>query len=397
MKIGIASPISVNSLQAFLYAPDKKELKLGLGGTAVNIIIMGLIEKGHSVSVYTLDWSVKRDCPVILKGERLTIYIGQFRHFNKLNKLKVLDFMRFESEQIRSFIMNDEPDIVNAHWSYEYATGAIKADYPHLITFRDDARTILKITRSFYRGIRFLMDAWVKRNGKWFNVNSPYLQKQLSGWKNDIPIIPNPINSSISNGEPKKITTNTKIKIISILTGWGGCKNPETGLVAFQLLRKILPKVELEYYLYGPGYEKGEAGYKWCVQNKLIDQVHFCGMQPHALLMKELVRCHILLHPSIEESFGNTLIEAMQKGVPVVAGKNAGAVPWVLNEGKNGVLVDITTPQDIARGLKKLIEDKKLYDRLSSNGISYVDTRFSREVIAKKYIDLYRRVLNATH
>lgn len=395
MHIGIASPISVTSLSDYLNNVSEEDINLGLGGNAVNNLIIALLNLGHYVSVYTLDWNIDKDKPKILKGDRLTIFIGHFRHFNRFNKLKLIDFMYYESKQIKNFILQDNPDIVNAHWTYEYAVGTILSKYPHLITFRDDSVTILRITKSLYRLVRLIIDHWVRLKGKNFSVNSPYLKNKIYTRKKEISleIIPNPTSPYTKFAKAKVLDIGNKIKIVSILNGWGKIKNPQGALKAFNLLQSWCPGLSFEYHLYGPGYEQNSEGHRWCVNENLNKNVFFHGYCDHTDLMKKLEKFDIMLHPSIEESFGNTLIEAMAKGLPVVAGKSAGAVPWVLNNGNNGVLVDVNIPEQIAKGILQLIKDREYFSVLSKSGIDYVKHYYSPRRIALKYVELYKRII----
>lgn len=126
----------------------------------------------------------------------------------------------------------------------------------------------------------------------------------------------------------------------------------------------------------------------------MLDGVFFHGQLPYEQLMNQLRNYDLLLHPSLEESFGMTLIEAMAQGLPVIAGKYSGAVPWVLNYGKNGILVDVASTKEIADALRMLTHDEDLYRQLSSDGIQYVWNNFSEDIIAREHLELYRRVLN---
>jgi glycosyltransferase involved in cell wall biosynthesis len=62
-------------------------------------------------------------------------------------------------------------------------------------------------------------------------------------------------------------------------------------------------------------------------------------------LKGKLSKMSILLHPALEESFGMAVAEAMALGLPVVAGVEAGGLPWLLDEGKAGFLTDVRDPK----------------------------------------------------
>ena len=385
MHIGIAGPILTDSLKNYLELPQN--YPKGLGGSNVNNLVIGLLRLGHKVSVYTLDFDVKE--PIVLSGSQLKIYFGEYR---ARGRTRMIDFFRKEYKQIESFILNDKPDIVNAHWGYEFAIGAIKSGYPHLITLHDVPMEILKLKKDLYRFIRLIMNYWVMGNGKHFCANSPYTAERLKSFKKDLPVIPNSILAEWISETSKNFPTDI-FKIISVLNGWGEIKNPQPALKAFSLLKKKY-KEKLEYHLFGPGYEENGLGYNWAKGNNLLDGVYFQGSKPYEEIIEILPNFDILLHPSKEESFGMTLIEAMAKGLPVIAGKDSGAVPWVLNFGKNGILVDITSANEIVTGIEYLINDKNLYEKLSADGIGYIRNNFVDDKIAEEYIRLYVSILN---
>jgi glycosyltransferase involved in cell wall biosynthesis len=391
MKIGLAGPISVNSLKDYLDNVDEKYLPLGMSGTVVNTLIIGLLENKQDVSVYTIDPRV--DKPLILKGKHLTIYIGK----NRTNrKLQMLDFFSFEAKQIKNFILEDKPDIINAHWTYEFAVGALRSKYPHLISVHDSAFEMLKIHRDPFRISRYVLDYFVRWRGKYFNTVSDYLKSKLNIPRREIAVIPNPIEEKYVCASPKKIE-NDVVKIVSIQNGFTPRKNIETALFSFKDLR-IKYGTKIEYYLYGHGFEPDGKAYQWALQNNCSEGVIFKGKLLHTQVMADLQNYHILLHPAIEESFGVIFLEGMAKGMPVIGGKDAGAVPWVLNYGENGILVDVMDKNDISRAIELLINDSEKYYELSVKGLKYVKENFSAHSISNKYLDLYKKILaNKSH
>ncbi len=381
MKIGIAGPITTSSFNEYLFE-DYNELPTGLGGTSLNNLILGLLAKGKQISIYTLDPKVSK--PIIAKGKNLTIYYGKFR---KNNRIKSLDFCYREWKDILSFILSDEPDIVSAHWGYEFAVAAIKSGIPHIITLRDSPLKILKINKNLYRFSRFILNKWVMRRGQNFIAISPYIKDEYRN-KYDMEIIPN--STSIPNSTIKR-KPNDKVFIVSILSDWSRLKNPKPAVRAFNEYYKHNKNVE--YHLYGKGCSINGIGYKWAKKNNLLDGIHFKGYLDYSNLMNVLNNYHLLIHPSLEESFGNTLIEAMARGIPVIAGNKSGAVPWVLNYGENGILIDITSSSEIYMSIKFLFENQKSYELYSEKGIEYCNSFFSLERIADKYLKAFSKII----
>src|SRR5690606_32710671 len=111
-------------------------------------------------------------------------------------------------------------------------------------------------------------------------------------------------------------------------------------LLAFQQLLIKYPDAHLSL-IGSPFTEKSTRVQEWANKG-LLKQVSLIGRVNHDELTIYLDRARIFVTPSIEETFGNTLLEAMARKVPIVAGKDSGAIPYVLEKGRAGFLCDVT-------------------------------------------------------
>jgi L-malate glycosyltransferase len=91
-------------------------------------------------------------------------------------------------------------------------------------------------------------------------------------------------------------------------------------------------------------------------------------------------------HPSLEESFGMVVLEAMALGVPVLGGQRSGAVPWLL-AGDAGVLVDVRNPSAIAEGLIRLLSDKQFARLTARRGHDRAAGEFTIRRVADDYVE----------
>ncbi|MCH7774053.1 MAG: glycosyltransferase family 4 protein [Bacteroidetes bacterium] len=93
-----------------------------------------------------------------------------------------------------------------------------------------------------------------------------------------------------------------------------------------------------------------------------------------------------LLHPiNFEEPFGLSVIESMACGTPVIA-FNRGSMPELIENGKNGFLVNTVDDAIEAVGQIKNI-DRKYCRR-------YIEQHFTVNQMAEKYIQVYETILN---
>jgi L-malate glycosyltransferase len=387
MRIGICAPVDCSTLEKYLYDKEKIKSKgLGLGGSQVNQIINELLERGHKLSIFTLDKSIQKGKELVLKGENLTVYIGPFRR----NKICTLDFQRLERKYLENVIRKDSPDIVHAHWTYEFALGSINSGVPHLVSVRDWAPTILKLMPKPYRIMRLILNYYVFYKGANFVANSLYIDKKIKGLvKNKFDLVPNAIKDEIFIKTEKFLNTKEP-KIISINNGFGKLKNVSILIKAFETVKKTLPNAIL--VLIGTDFEKDGVAHRWIKKNSDDKNIKFLGEMPHKNMLHIMEDCDLLVHPALEESFGNTLIEAMSKKVPVIGGENSGAVPWVLDFGEAGVLTDITNTDNLANEILNVLKDENGWNKYSLSGYQRAFDKFRLSNIVDRYLIIYRNL-----
>jgi len=116
--------------------------------------------------------------------------------------------------------------------------------------------------------------------------------------------------------------------------------------------------------------------------------LYFPGYIPNRDLTHIYAGAFIFLYPSLRESFGLPLLEAMASGVPVVSSRTS-AIPEVAGEG--ALLVDPTDPEEIAKKLIELEEDTTLYEEQVRYGLDRA-LQFSWRQTAEKQLNVYNHV-----
>ena len=122
-------------------------------------------------------------------------------------------------------------------------------------------------------------------------------------------------------------------------------------------------------------------------------KVTFVGLVAHSDVPAFYQKADIYIGPSLYESFGASIIEAMTAGVPVVATR-VGAVPELISEGKSGLVVDSNNPSAIADAVIKLLGNNELRNSISFAARDLVYKQFSWDTICAALIQTYREVLN---
>ena len=95
----------------------------------------------------------------------------------------------------------------------------------------------------------------------------------------------------------------------------------------------------------------------------------------------------IFVLPSVKEGFPFALLEAMSAKLPVIA-TQVGAVPEIIQNGKNGFLVQASSPGAIAGKIKELLASDHLYQEFSIQGHQTVLFNFTEDKMVKEIENL---------
>lgn len=251
--------------------------------------------------------------------------------------------------------------------------------------------TILRYQADPYRFMRLIMNYIVLNKARHLSTNSQYLYNLLGNRdKKKARIITNFFSTNLE--EIASMQVEKSNFILSVSNGFGRRKNIDTALKAFAIARRSHP--DIEYHLIGDGMEIGGPAHVHAIENNIADGVHFIGSISYFKVIEKMKKALIFLHPSREESFGMTVLEAMVIGTPIVGGKKSGNIPYLLDHGNAGMLCDINSPKDIAKGVLKLLENPDLSKRVSKKAEKFAKANFSEDIIAEAYLAYYRDIIN---
>lgn len=303
------------------------------------------------------------------------------------------DCFRKEIRFLKNAMVASKPSIIHAHWTYEYALAALKSDLPYSISVRDWAPRVLRLLPDKpYRLMRLFMNNRVFKKARFMSANSYYIQQEvLKRWKRDIPIIPNALKYHNLPQQPSKQGEDALV-IAGIASGLGKLKNATGLLQAFDQVRQAIPSARL--ILIGRNLGPKDEAAQWARHKGIDKGVEFAGFMEHTRVIEKIATASMYVHPSLEESFGNPLIEAMSQKIPCIGGKNSGSIPWVLDFGDAGMLVDVTNPSAIASGILTLWNDKSLRETLAEKGYQRFEKYFKVEPVLKMTLEHYEDVLN---
>lgn len=386
MKIAYCGPVSLSIL-----LPDEVKAHKITDGYSYPFgayFVQELLARNYKVTVVTSSIGVKQ----ILEFDKgsLKVMVCPRRH----PKDFVLDFYSKERMYMLKALESSSPDIVHAQWSYEFCHVAKHSGFPYVVTFRDAPWQVFRHTRSIYRLYRALYAYWAMWRVKQTTAVSPYIANSFKKfYLVDKPIVvPNALNPRVLIEDMSRQATRACPHLISV-SAWNSLKNCKTTLRAFALIRQRIGDGKLK--LIGAGLETNGPAHRWARQEGLDDKVEFLGKLAH----DEVLSCmrqdaDLFLYPSLEESFCMVVLEAMACGLPVVVLPKTGALPWLVDHGKAGVIAKSRRPASIAIAAEDLLRDNTRYKSVKHNAAERVKQYFTMDAVVNAYIDIYRKVLN---
>lgn len=110
-------------------------------------------------------------------------------------------------------------------------------------------------------------------------------------------------------------------------------------------------------------------------------RIVFIGQKSYTDLPKYLYACDIFVRPSLSEGLGNSFLEAMAVGVPVIATPVGGIVDF-LKDRETGVFCEVSNPVSIKEAVLKLA-DPMLRDTVVRNGRTLVENSYQWGTVAR--------------
>ena len=143
-----------------------------------------------------------------------------------------------------------------------------------------------------------------------------------------------------------------------------------------------------------PGEWEGEHPYS-LAQALRLPNVFFCGWLPHDILSQGLVLADVLVAPSFNEPFGQVYLEAMATGIPVIATRSGGPLDFVVGTGPqaNGWVCEVDDQESLAEVLFQALTEVEERQRRGSNALALVKREYEWMEIARRYAQLYRRMV----
>ena len=161
------------------------------------------------------------------------------------------------------------------------------------------------------------------------------------------------------------------------------CKDYPTLLKAFGLVSK---SCSAHLVILGRGPEK-ETLEQMADRMGLAGRVAFLGFQENPY--KYISKASVFALSSLQEGFGNVIIEAMACGIPVVSTNCPTGPGEIIEHMKNGILVPVADEQKLAQAILEVLNNPALANKFSKEGRITAE-RFSVQKSVAEYEKVFQ-------
>jgi glycosyltransferase involved in cell wall biosynthesis len=171
-----------------------------------------------------------------------------------------------------------------------------------------------------------------------------------------------------------------------IVFGAPGINNPRKGFFELSESLKQLKNIYPGLFLlsFGSGTIPADTD---------VPKMHLGNVANNNLLSLIYNCADVFVIPSLEEAFGQTALEAMSCGIPVV-GFKTGGIPDMIQDGITGYLAEKGNVTSLADSIKRVLNlNEKEYQDMAKNCREKVLKGFTLELQAEKYLNIYKKLI----
>jgi glycosyltransferase involved in cell wall biosynthesis len=190
--------------------------------------------------------------------------------------------------------------------------------------------------------------------------------------------------------QKNKYKSEIKLKkgpVVGIIARISGVKGHKYLLQAAKQILKERPDVQ--FLIIGDGPEKKNL-LKLADELQINENTYFLPSTLEIALPLSIMDIFCL--PSLQEGLGLSIIEAMASSVAVVA-SNAGGIYSLVEDGKNGFLVQPGNDKQLKVAILKLLNNKRMAKIFGREGKRKVIEEFSLDILVKKAEETYQKAM----
>ncbi len=162
----------------------------------------------------------------------------------------------------------------------------------------------------------------------------------------------------------------------------------ENTIRAFRIVRESVPDARL--IVIGGGHQ--EEMLHAMVRDEGIDGVEFHGRVEHDAVAAWFDRADVFVNSSREDNMPHSIIEAFSAGLPVVSTR-VGGIPYIVEHGRNGLLVEPDRPEPMAAAVLRLLREPQMARRFVSEGRRDCESTYSWDAARRRWSATYGQLV----
>jgi len=348
----------------------------------------------------------------VKKGNQVRIITSRLPHTKRKEQKEGITIVRCTAKTIAGdsiapflpfVLFRTTPDIVHVHHPHPWFLTVVSLvcyirNIPYLIHMHGKELVlpgVSGVVASIYN--RFILDRVLKHSARILSHTQKAVNQSLylTRYKHKITYIPHGVDMEQFDWEASTgMRKQLKIKERNIILSLGVLREYKRLDILIRGLPEIIkqcPNTVLLIAGKGPEEKKLKRLAKHIDMNK---HIRFIGFVPDDALLAlyKIANVFILPSPTIMESFGTVVFEAIAMKVPVIVTSGAG-VSEVFEKEQIGVVVKPFSSEGLAHATITILNDSKKSKQIAEKAYKTIKNKYQWKQIAKTYIKTFEEVL----
>ena len=327
------------------------------------------VQAGHAVTVLTSDIGGRLPAEEEMEGMRIIRLHARKKEWSFHTTFELLDFLRVALKHIPSLIKEVQPDFIWAHFSVPAGLVAFKASRkfgtPYGVVLHGSDVPGYQSGRFglIYPALRLVVRRIWQRAAFVVAVSDELRSLALNTWPaGTIDVIPNGVDTErFKPDSAQEAGAGPELQAL-VAAQWIERKGIHFLLEAIHGLDPQVKK-RLVWHLCGSGPYEPQLR-RLIHDYQLEDRVHLHGLIARDNLTARLCKeTDLFVLPSLQEGLPLALLEALSAGTAVIATR-VGGIPSALTDGKDALLCDPASPEQLRVAIERLVKEPRLRQTL---------------------------------
>ena len=391
MKIALVCPASLPAIQfggiVFLAVDLAREIS----------------HMGHDVTIYTTDLDFSNGSN---KFNKTLPRIEKFEKF-KINRTHVWFSLKlfFINSSMFKQIEKDKPDIIHSIGLRSYQSIVAwrvskKLEIPMIISDQGGLTTHPFLTESgiILKMLYKIQNYFIKKiinDSTAISAANEYEKEIFLGInkKSRIEIIRNGVNlKTLISKEKFREKYKINSKFVLFVGRFSKSKGIETLIHSFNKIKNEKKIIDVKLVIMGVDFGFEKSMEKLIKKFNLEEKILLIKNPPREDVISAYGESEFLILPSQWELSPLVPLESFAFKKPVISTRSHG-IPFTVQDGKNGILVEPENSDELSNAITKLVLDDELKEKLGFSGYKFVHEECNCVSMAKNSLKLYEEVL----